>query len=147
MLVNEKGNIHDVNILDVTAENYIVPDGEEHLYHCRIEQREFNRETGARISVPRIQKFYKKQFETQLLHNLKRIGYTVDILHNPTEWIEAHKEAEAKEKKEREERKKAAEEAAIQARIDAAVAKALAEREGSAEQPTQPKRTSNSRKR
>lgn len=127
MLVNDKGNLHDVNILEVTSENYIVPKGEEIFYHCRIEQKQFNPQTGARISVPRIQKFDRKMFETTLLHNLRRLGYSVDVLHNPTEWIKQH-EKEMKEAKEQAEaRRKQAEEEAIQKRIDEAVARALAE--------------------
>lgn len=82
----------EVKILDVTPENYIVPKGEETFYHCRIEVRKFNAETGERLSVPRIQKFGKKFFETFGLHNLKKQGYTVDILHNPNDWLEKNKE-------------------------------------------------------
>ncbi len=130
MLVNDKGNLHDVGILEITAENYICPKGEEGLFHCRIEQKQFNPNTGARVSVPRLQKFDPKQFKGGLLHNLKRIGYSVDILYNPEEWLkenEAKREALAVQVKEA---KAAAQEAAIQKRIDdavnAAVAKALA---------------------
>lgn len=126
MLVNDKGNLHDVNILEVTSENYIVPKGEEIFYHCRIEQKQFNSQTGERTSVPRIQKFDRKMFETNLLHNLRQLGYSVDVLHNPTEWIKQH-EKEMKEAKEKAEAKrKQMEEDAIQKRIDEAVAKALA---------------------
>lgn len=130
MLVNEKGSVHDVNILEVTADNYICPKGEEAYYHCRIEQRQFNRETGERQSTPRIQKFEKKMFEAFVLHNLRRQNYTVDILHNPNEWLKKHGEEERKrieeEAKRREAERKAKEEAEIQARVDKAVAEALA---------------------
>ena len=130
MLVNEKGSVHDVNILEVTADNYICPKGEETYYHCRIEQRQFNRETGERISVPTIQKFEKKMFEAFLLHNLRRQNYTVDILHDPNAWLKEHGEAERKrieeEAKRKEAERKAKEEAEIQARVDKAVAEALA---------------------
>lgn len=130
MLVNEKGSVHDVNILDVTAENYICPKGEEREYHCRIEQKQFNRETGERQSVPRIQKFDKKMFEAFILHNLRRQNYSVDILHDPNVWEKEHGEAErkriAEEAARREAERKAKEEADIQARVDKAVAEALA---------------------
>lgn len=93
------GKIKDVAITEVTAENYIVPDGEKHLYHCKIEIRKFNPETGARLSIPRIQKFGVKIFETNIAHNLKQQGYTIDVLHDPTEYLkeQAAKAAETKE--------------------------------------------------
>lgn len=103
----EEGKTKDVGLTDVTAENFICPKGEEKYYHCRIEVRKFNAETGERLSRPRIQVFGKKFFETFGLHNLRKQGYTVDILHNPNEWekenrallaqMEAEKEAKAKE--------------------------------------------------
>lgn len=103
----EEGKTKDVGLTDVTAENFICPKGEEKYYHCRIEVRKFNAETGERLSRPRIQVFGKKFFETFGLHNLRKQGYTVDILHNPNEWekenrallvqIEAEKAAKAKE--------------------------------------------------
>ena len=59
------GNVtKDVPILEVTAENYIVPRGEENTFHCRIEQTQFNQRTGKRLSKPRIQKFDAKMFPT-----------------------------------------------------------------------------------
>lgn len=80
-------NGRDLPIEQITAENYIVPQGEEMTYHCKIEVVQFNSKTGERISKPRIQKFGKKIFETTVLKALKKQGYTVDILHNPTKWI------------------------------------------------------------
>lgn len=107
LIKTEKGKTKDVGLTDVTPENFICPKGEEKYYHCRIEVRKFNAETGERLSKPRIQVFGKKFFETFGLHNLKKQGYTVDILHNPNEWekenrallaqIEAEKAAKAKE--------------------------------------------------
>lgn len=90
----ETGEIKDVGILDVTPENFICPDGEERSYHCRIEVVKFNQNTGQRKSVPRIQVFGAKYFDNFGLHNLKKQGYKVDILHDPHKW-EAQKKAEA----------------------------------------------------
>lgn len=95
MHVKENGKIKDAGILDVTPENFIVPDGGRHLYHCRIEVKKFNPETGERQSKPRIQSFGKKFFETFGLHNLRQQGYTVDILYDPNEWLKANKEKAA----------------------------------------------------
>ena len=58
-----EGKTKDVAIIDVTPENYIVPDNEKHLYHCVIEVRKFDGETGKRLSVPRIQKFGKNRLK------------------------------------------------------------------------------------
>lgn len=96
MKVKTADGIKDVNLLQVTQENYIVPDDEKHLYHCRIEVRKFNPETGERLSKPSLQKFGRKFFERNGLHNLRQQGYTVDILYNPTEWIKANKDLLAK---------------------------------------------------
>ena len=87
-----EGKTKDVELLDVTPENFIVPQGEESFYHCRIEVVKFNQETGERISRPRMQVFGKKFFETFGLHNLRKMGYKVDIMHDPNVWEAANKE-------------------------------------------------------
>ena len=97
------GQIKDVNILDVTPENFIVPKGEEDCYHCRIEVKKFNQDTGERISKPRMQVFGKKFFESFGLHNLRKQGFTVDVMHDPNKWLqenEAKLEAEKQKKAE-----------------------------------------------
>lgn len=99
MLVKtEGGKIKDVNLLEVTPENFIVPQGQESSYHCRIEVVKFNSETGERISKPRLQVFGRKFFESFGLHNLKKMGYKVDILHDPKKW-EAENGAKIEQKK------------------------------------------------
>lgn len=110
-----EGKTKDVGLLDVTPENFIVPKGEESFYHCRIEVVKFHGETGERLSKPRIQVFGKKFFETFGLHNLRKQGYKVDILHDPNVW-----EAANKEKIEANKRAKA--EAAAQAAAEAKAA-------------------------
>lgn len=107
MLVKFKEGTKDVPIMDVTAENYIVPDGEEGTYHCRIEQRQFNPNTGERLSRPFIQKFPAKMWPA-LLRNLKQQGWTVDILHDPTEF---NRKEEEKRRLTAAQRAKAAQEA------------------------------------
>lgn len=86
------GRTKDVGLLDVTPENFIVPKGEENCYHCRIEVVKFHGETGERLSKPRIQVFGKKYFETFGLHDLRTLGFRVDILHDPNVWEAANKE-------------------------------------------------------
>lgn len=110
MLVKvSEGKTKDVAIIDVTPENYIVPDNEKHLYHCVIEIKKFDSETGKRLSIPRIQKFGKKGYENSIADNLKKQGYTITVLHDPNEYMKAKAEADEKAKAEK---AKAAEEKA-----------------------------------
>ena len=96
-----EGKTKDVAIIDVTPENYIVPDNEKHLYHCVIEIKKFDSETGKRLSIPRIQKFGKKGYENSIADNLKKQGYTITVLHDPNEYIKAKAEADEKAKAEK----------------------------------------------
>lgn len=118
----EEGKIKDVNILDVTPENFIVPKGEEDCYHCRIEVKKFNQDTGERISKPRMQVFGKKFFESFGLHNLRKQGFTVDVMHDPNKWLQ-----ENEAKLEAEKQKKA--EAGAKAKAEAAEAEKKAMKE------------------
>jgi membrane protein involved in colicin uptake len=102
MLVKvSEGKTKDVAIIDVTPENYIVPDNEKHLYHCVIEIKKFDSETGKRLSIPRIQKFGKKGYENSIADNLKKQGYTITVLHDPNEYMKAKAEADEKAKAEK----------------------------------------------
>lgn len=96
-----EGTTKDVSILEVTPENYITPDNEKHLYHCVIEVRKFNSETGKRLSVPRIQKFGKKGYESGISENLKKQGYTITVLYNPSQYIKEKLELTEKVKAEK----------------------------------------------
>lgn len=118
----EDGQIKDVNILDVTPENFIVPKGEEDCYHCRIEVKKFNQDTGERISKPRMQVFGKKFFESFGLHNLRKQDFTVDVMHDPNKWLQ-----ENEAKLEAEKQKKA--EAGAKAKAEAAEAEKKAMKE------------------
>lgn len=90
-----EGKTKDVAIIDVTPENYIVPDNEKHLYHCVIEIKKFDSETGKRLSIPRIQKFGKKGYENSIAEHLKKQGYTITVLHDPNEYVKAQAEEKA----------------------------------------------------
>ena len=135
----------DVSILEVTPENYIVPKGEEGVYHCRIEQKSFNASTGERQSRPRIQKFRPKMWP-MLSRNLKLQGWTVEVMHDPTEWIKQQEEKAAmteaeriKQRQEAEAQRKAEEKAALKAEIIAELKKAGMIAEPKAEQEQKPK--------
>ena len=94
----------DTPIEKLTAENYIVPKGEEKSYHVVIENKQFDPKTGKRLSIPRIQKFGKKIFETHVFNSLRKQGFDIVILHDPNEWIKAQSEKAAKAKAEQEKR-------------------------------------------
>lgn len=107
-------------LLELTAENYLVPKGEEGVYHCRVEVKRFSGDTGERLSRPRLCKFEPKFFEAFGLHNLRQQGYDVVILHNPREWEKAHaaeKEAQDKANAEAATRKAQAERETMKAEI------------------------------
>ena len=114
----------DVDILQITSENYVVPAGEEHLYHVKIEVKKFNPDSGVRMSRPRIQIFGAKEYEATVKSDLVRQGYTLDVLHDPTEWLKQQEAAKAKaaeqtaaDRKKAAEETKAAEKAALKAEI------------------------------
>lgn len=94
--IGSEGKTKDVAIVDVTPDNYIIPDNEKHLYHVVQEVRKFSSEDGKRLSIPRIQKYGKKGWETSIETNLKKQGYTITVLHNPNDWITAQAEATQK---------------------------------------------------
>ena len=85
----------DVPIVEVTAENYIVPRGEEDTYHCKIEQTQFNPRNGKRMSRPRIQKFESKMYPS-VARNLRQQGWDIEVLYDPTEFL-AQREAKRAE--------------------------------------------------
>lgn len=116
----------DVSIERVTAENYIVPKGEERSYHVIQEVTEFDRKTGRRISVPRIQKYGKKVFESIVYPKLKQQGYALTILHDPTKWIKEQQEAAQKAQAEALAKKKAEEEERFRQAVAAEVARQMA---------------------
>ena len=125
----------DTPIERLTPENYIVPKGEEMAYHAVIEVRLFDQKTGVRLSKPRVQKFGKKVFETNVADSLRKQGYDITILHNPNDWIREQKvNAEAKAKAEAEAKEKAEKEK-FDAAVAAAVAKELAKREAAEKEP------------
>ena len=99
MLVRIKdGRTKDVQLKDVTPENYIVDDKETRYYHCLIEVKRFDASTGKRLSTPRIQKFEPRAFDSFIRRELELQGYDVVVLHNPKEWAkrETERKAEAK---------------------------------------------------
>lgn len=78
---------------EITADNYLVEDKEKGYFHCKMEIKAFNPTTGERLSRPYIQKFDAKGFE-DMLYRLKKLGYTVDILHDPTKPVKVETPAE-----------------------------------------------------
>lgn len=130
----------DTPIEKLTAENYVVPKGEELAYHAVIEVTQFDQKTGKRLSKPRVQKFGKKIFEAHVADSLRKQGYTVTILHDPNVWIKEQQAKAAEQARADAEAKKKAEQERFDAAVAAAVAKALAERDAKAadEAPAEP---------
>lgn len=95
IVITEEGR-KDVPITQVTKDNYIVPENEKHLFHCVLEVKQFDRATGKRISVPRVQKFGEKIFLTNVYDTLRRQGYDIIILHDPQEYNKELEQARAK---------------------------------------------------
>ena len=85
----------DTPIERLTAENYVVPKGEERFYHAVIEVPMYDPKTGRKLSRPRRQVFGKKQFESYILDSLRKQGYEITILHDPNPWLKAQQEAAA----------------------------------------------------
>lgn len=112
----------DTAVENLTPENYLVPKGEEMVYHCVIEVVQYDAKTGKKLSRPRVQKFGKKIFETAVRDSLIKQGYEIKILYNPKEFIK--KQAEAA--KQSRAAKAQAEQEKFDAAVSAAVAKALA---------------------
>lgn len=84
-----------MDIIKVTKDTYEVPANEKHLYHVKQELTEFDRSTGKRMSRPVIQKYGKRMFESVVYDDLKAQGYTIEVLHDPNEWLKS--EAERKQ--------------------------------------------------
>ena len=120
----------DTPIEKLTAENYIVPTGEEKDYHAVIEVVQFDPKTGKRISRPRVQKFGKKIFEAHVADSLRKQGYTVTILHDPNVWLKEQAAKREQAAKEAAAAKAKADQEKFDAAVAAAVAKALAEQAG-----------------
>lgn len=119
----------DTPIEKLTAENYIVPTGEEKDYHAVIEVVQYDPKTGKRLSKPRVQKFGKKIFEAHVADSLRKQGYTVTILHDPNVWLKEQAAKREQAAKEAAAAKAKADQEKFDAAVAAAVAKALAERE------------------
>lgn len=119
----------DTPIEKLTAENYIVPKGEEKDYHAVIEVVQYDPKTGKKLSKPRVQKFGKKIFETHVADSLRKQGYTVTILHDPNAWLKEQAAKREQAAKEAAAAKAKADQEKFDAAVAAAVSKALAAKE------------------
>ena len=119
----------DTPIEKLTADNYIVPKGEEKDYHAIIEVVQYDPKTGVKLSKPRVQKFGRKTFESHVQASLRKQGYAVTILHDPNQWLKEQAAKAAAKAKADAEAKAKAEQERFDAAVAAAVDKALAERE------------------
>jgi hypothetical protein len=113
MKVRFDGGVKDVPLSEVTADNYIVPQGEERHWHVIQEKKEFDRNTGKRLSRPVLQKYDTKAYPATRNY-LIQAGYTITVLHDPEKWKQgvaqaaqrkAEADAKAKAKKIADQRK------------------------------------------
>ena len=112
-------NGRDLPIEQITSENYVVPRGEEIVYHVKIEVKQFNSKKGEKVSRPRIQKFGMKTWESSVRDSLRKQGYTMEILHDPNTWIEENRAQIESLKAQKRESEKAALKAEILAELKA----------------------------
>ena len=68
--------------------DYQIPAVEKHLIHVELENTEFNPTTGERLSVPRVQTFYPREFD-QMVADGNFKGMSVDVIHDPRSLTEA----------------------------------------------------------
>ena len=121
----------DVPLTEVTTENYIVPKGEETLYHVVQELKQFDQKTGKRLSRPVLQKYDVKVWAKQK-KALLSWGYDLVIVHDPAEYIrkrdeEMQRTADERRRKaqEAEQKRKADERAALKAELKAELLKEM----------------------
>ena len=112
-------NGRDLPIEQISSENYVVPRGEEIVYHVKIEVKQFNSKTGEKVSRPRIQKFGMKTWESSVRDSLRKQGYTMEILHDPNTWIAENRAQIESLKAQKRESEKAALKAEILAELKA----------------------------
>lgn len=113
----------DVPLSEVTAANYIVPNGEENTYHVLQDIPRYDQRTGKKLSVARIQKYGFKEFK-DINRILRQQGYELTILYDPTDYIAKQKQAEEDRKalteakrRELEQKRRDADKAAMKAEI------------------------------
>lgn len=126
MKVRFNGGIKDVPLTEVTAANYIVPKGEEMVYHVLQEKVEYDRNNGKRKSRPVVQKYDTKVYPTTSKY-LRDAGYTLTVLHDPTLWQQQQAAAAAKVEQQR--RQAQQQQAARQAQAEREALKAELRRE------------------
>lgn len=126
MKVKSLGGIKDVPLSDVTAANYIVPQGEERHWHVIQEKVEYDRQTGKKLSRPVLQKYDTKSYPTTAKY-LRDAGFTITVLHDPIAF--ANKVAAART----DEQRKIAATKAAKAKAEAEALKAAAEKKAAQE--------------
>ena len=81
-------------VSSTTAEGYVVPKGEEGMFHVELEQRSarFNQETGEKNHKPFVQKYHPRDFALSISTNDRgepvyaTVGWRMNkILHVPSE--------------------------------------------------------------
>jgi len=71
------------DLLKHTKDTFVPEPGTESSYHARIEVKSFDKNSGDRQSKPQLQVFSPKAF-ANFERNSVGLGYSVDLLHDPT---------------------------------------------------------------
>lgn len=71
------------DLLKHTKDTFVPEPGTENDYHARIEVKSFDKNSGDRQSKPQLQIFSPKAF-LNFENNSAGLGYSVDLLHDPT---------------------------------------------------------------
>lgn len=132
MKVKFNGGIKDVPLSEVTPANYICPQREERFWHVIQEKKEFDSNTGKRLSRPVLQKYDNKCY-AQTKKYLTDAGYTLTVVHDPIEWMRQQNEARANAQRIAAERKAQADKAAKAAEREALKAELRKEMEAERE--------------
>lgn len=99
---------------------------EAHLYHVIQEVKQFSPTTGARLSSPTIQKYGKKSFEKVILPSLRKQGMSLEIIHDPNNWIAENAEKLARFQQDQAEARAKAKAEEFQRSVDEEVERRLA---------------------
>lgn len=83
MLAKFNDGVKDLPLEQINKENYIHEDKSGRYVHAVIEQKGWV--NGTKISTPRLQFFDLAMVKRGLLENLKKQGYTVNVVFDPRE--------------------------------------------------------------
>ncbi|MBR4266827.1 MAG: hypothetical protein IKQ46_12305 [Bacteroidales bacterium] len=85
MLAKFNDGVKDLPLEQINKENYIHEDKSGRYVHAVIEVKAYSPVDGRKISSPQLQFFDLAMVKRGLLENLKKQGYTVNVVFDPRE--------------------------------------------------------------